>query len=212
MTAATNAVADRTPAAVREILGIPRERRTPAQTAVVFSHWCTTVPEFRRPQDRIEALWKQWPEGAPTLTLAARRDAAPGDERRMTAVLKRGDWLKPGGAVEAGVPAFLHPLPPDADGSRLTLARWLVDRRSPTTARALVNRVWQQYFGTGLVETSDLGTQSPPPSHPELLDWLAVEFMEPRTPMTGEGRAEPWSLKHLAASLSTAPRTGRARG
>jgi hypothetical protein len=69
----------------------------------------------------------------------------------------------------------------------LTFARWLVDRRSPTTARAIVNRVWQAYFGTGLVASSeDLGTQSEPPSHPELLDWLAVEFME-----------RGWSLKAL---------------
>jgi hypothetical protein len=105
----------------------------------------------------------------------------------MTAVLKRGDWLQPGKEVIAGVPAFLHPLPDASPPTRLTLARWLVDRRSPTTARVFVNRVWQAYFGTGLVSTSeDLGIQSEPPSHPDLLDWLACEFMD-----------RGWSMKHL---------------
>ena len=94
-------------------------------------------------------------------------------------MLKRGDFLKPGATVSPGVPAFLHPLPADAPPTRLTFARWLADRRSPTTARAIVNRVWQAYFGIGLVGTSeDLGTQCEPPSHPQLLDWLAVEFMD----------------------------------
>lgn len=196
----TNAVADPVPARVRAILDVPRERRTPAQVEALFSYWRTTVdePEFRRVHERIEALWAAWPEGAPTLTLARRRGEAPGDEPRMTRFLKRGDWLKPGESVSAGVPSFLHPLPEGADDTRLTLARWLVDRRSPTTARAVVNRVWQQYFGTGIVETpEDLGVQAPAPSHPELLDWLAVEFMEPTVPLPGEGRVEPWSLKHL---------------
>jgi hypothetical protein len=101
------------------------------------------------------------------------------DKARDTHILKRGDFLKPGKTVKPGVPAFLHPLSEDAPPNRLTFARWLVDPKSPTTARTLVNRVWQSYFGTGLVSTSeDLGTQSEYPSHPELLDWLAVEFME----------------------------------
>ena len=97
----------------------------------------------------------------------------------MTSVLNRGDWLKPTRGVTPGVPAFLNPLPAGADTSRLTFAKWLTDRRSPTTARVFVNRVWQAYFGTGLVETSeDFGRQSAKPSHPELLDWLACEFMD----------------------------------
>ena len=110
-----------------------------------------------------------------------------------TRVFRRGDWLKPDREVGHATPSFLHPLPPGADDSRLTLARWLTDRRSPTTARVAVNRVWQQYFGIGLVETvEDLGAQSPPASHRELLDWLAVEFMEPSQP-----GVPPWSLRHL---------------
>jgi hypothetical protein len=109
-------------------------------------------------------------------------------------VLKRGDWLKPSRTVSPGVPAILNPLPPDAPPTRLTFAKWLVDPKAPTTARAAVNRLWQTYFGTGLVATAeDLGTQSEAPSHPELLDWLACEFMAP----SGSDRAAPWSLKHL---------------
>jgi hypothetical protein len=109
------------------------------------------------------------------------------DEARTTSLLKRGDWLKPGKEVTPGVPAVLHPLPDGCETSRPTFARWLVDRRSPTTARVFVNRVWQSYFGTGLVSTSeDLGTQGERPSHPELLDWLACEFMD-----------RGWSIKAL---------------
>ncbi|HEX4588675.1 MAG TPA: DUF1549 and DUF1553 domain-containing protein, partial [Gemmataceae bacterium] len=181
VTDAEGATADLVPPEVRKVLPIPRERRTPAQTTAVFSYWRTTVPEWKDANDRVESLWQQWPAGAMTQTLAAR------EEPRDTRLLKRGDWLRPTKPVGAGVPAFLHPLPPGAPPNRLTFARWLVDRNSPTTARALVNRVWQAYFGTGLVATSeDLGVQSEPPSHPELLDWLAVEFMD-----------SGWSLKHL---------------
>jgi hypothetical protein len=81
--------------------------------------------------------------------------------------------------VAPGVPAFLHTLASGEGPNRLAFARWLVDRRSPTTARAAVNRIWMAYFGTGIVETvEDFGRQSAAPSHPELLDYLAVEFME----------------------------------
>src|SRR5262249_38273970 len=126
--------------------------------------------------EKIEALWKQWPNGTTALTLASREGA------RETHVLKRGDWLKPTTTVSPGVPAFLHSLPAtESDApSRLLLAKWLVDAKSPTTARVAVNRLWQTYFGQGIVATpEDFGMQSEPPSHPELLDWLACELMQP---------------------------------
>jgi hypothetical protein len=110
----------------------------------------------------------------------------------MTSLLNRGDFLKPDHEVKAGVPAFLHPMrTASAQPGRLDFARWLVDRQSPTTARSIVNRIWQAYFGDGLVLTSDdFGIQSDLPSHPELLDWLAVEFMD-----------RGWSLKQLHRTI-----------
>jgi hypothetical protein len=199
ITSATNPVADPLPAGVREIFKIPREQRSPLQIATVFSYWRTTVAEFKEVNDQIEKLWQQWPEGAPTLALVARKNNGAEDQRRKTPILNRGDWLKPGREVSAGTPAFLHPLPPSADDSRLTFARWLVDRKSPTTARAFVNRLWQAWFGTGLMETpEDFGLRAPDPSHPQLLDWLAVEFMEPSVLAPGEKTLAPaWDVKHI---------------
>ncbi len=175
------AEADPLPKAVREILSIPTEKRTPAQTAAVFSHWRTTVPEWKEANAQIEALWRGHPEGTSQLVLESR------EMHRETHLLKRGDFLKPDKKVGPGVPSFLNPMPNDAPSNRLGFAQWVVDRKAPTTARSIVNRVWQSYFGTGLVSTSeDLGSQSETPSHPELLDWLAVEFMD-----------QGWSLKRL---------------
>jgi len=182
-----NAVADPLPAHVRAILAVSPEKRTPAEIDAVFGYWRTTMSEWKEANAKIEALWREHPEGASQLVLQAQ------DRPRETHILKRGDFLKPGTAVAPGVPAFLHPLPKDAPPTRLTFAKWLADRNSPTTARVLVNRVWQAYFGTGLVATSeDFGTQSDKPSHPELLDWLAVEFME-----------RGWSRKELHKLIVT---------
>ena len=96
------------------------------------------------------------------------------------------------------MPAVLGSLPPEAPANRLGLAQWLVSKDNPLTARVAVNRIWEQYFGRGLVETSeDFGSQGEKPSHPELLDWLAVEFMD-----------RNWSMKamHRLIVLSTAYR------
>ena len=97
---------------------------------------------------------------------------------RETFVLGRGDYRNRTEKVAPGVPAVLPPLPKDAPPNRLTLAKWLVDPQHPLTARVAVNRFWQMLFGTGLVKTSeDFGSQGEPPTHPELLDYLATEFV-----------------------------------
>jgi hypothetical protein len=174
-------VADPVPAAVREIVAKPAELRSAVEQNAVFSHWRTLQPDWADANAQIEALWQQHPRGETQLVLHERA------QRRPTYLLTRGDFLKPDAEVEAGVPSFLNSLPKTNEPDRLRFARWVADRSSPTTARSIVNRIWQEYFGTGLVATSeDLGTQSEFPSHPELLDWLAVELMD-----------HNWSLKHI---------------
>ena len=107
---------------------------------------------------------------------------------RTTRVFVQGDFTRPAAPVEPGTPAVLPPLDTGAArATRLELARWLVSAENPLTARVLVNRIWQRLFGRGLVDTdADFGLMGAPPSHPELLDWLAVEL-----------RQRGWSLKAL---------------
>ena len=187
VTEALNATADPIPQSIRSVFDVDRSMRSSQQIAAVFSYWRTTVPEFDSVNQKIDELWQQFPVGTPTLTLASRTGDAAHERRRPTKMFKRGDWLQPTEEVDFGVPTFLHALPQDADGSRLTLARWLVDKRSPTTARVIVNRIWQAYFGIGLVESpEDFGVRSPPPSHAKLLDWLACELMD-----------SGWRMKHI---------------
>jgi hypothetical protein len=112
---------------------------------------------------------------------------------RETFVLARGEYDQPREKVAPATPAALHPFPADAPRNRLGLAQWLVAPENPLTARVTVNRVWQQLFGQGLVRTSeDFGTQGAWPSHPELLDWLAVSFVE-----------SGWDLKALLRLVVT---------
>jgi hypothetical protein len=221
ITTAPGAVADPLPAGVREVLSIPPEQRSQQQIQTVFGYWRATVAEWREANGRIEKLLGELPEGSSQLVLNER------GETRETRLLKRGDFLKPDRTVTPGVPAFLHPAPANAPPNRLTFAKWLVDPQSPTTARAVVNRIWQSYFGAGLVATpEDFGKQSEAPSHPELLDWLAVELMHPtwggedkgtkrgsggagrrgdgansqsaiRNPQRGNPELPAWSLKHI---------------
>ena len=112
---------------------------------------------------------------------------------RETHILLRGSYDQPGESVSPGVPAILPRMPEDLPRNRLGLARWIVDPSNPLTARVAVNRFWQMYFGTGLVKTvDDFGSQGEPPSHPELLDWLATEFVR-----TG------WDVKALQQMIVT---------
>src|SRR5262249_2629872 len=100
------------------------------------------------------------------------------EKPRDTFLLVRGQYDKKGDKVTAALPAFLPALPEGLPGNRLGLAQWLIRPDHPLTARVIVNRYWQLYFGTGLVKTAeDFGTRGERPSHPELLDWLASEFV-----------------------------------
>ncbi|MEP7339856.1 MAG: PSD1 and planctomycete cytochrome C domain-containing protein [Acidobacteriota bacterium] len=191
VTTAKDAVADPLPANVREILSLPRDHRSEAQTQAVFGYWRTTLSDlnadWKTDNERIAELWRGHPEGSSQLVYNER------GEMRPTYTLKRGDFLKPDKQIEPGVPAFLNPLPANAPANRLGFAKWMTDRQAPTTARSAVNRIWQTYFGTGIVATSeDFGKQTETPSHPELLDWLAVELME-----------KGWSLKNVHRLIVT---------
>jgi hypothetical protein len=126
---------------------------------------------------------------------------------RDTFILARGEYDKPGEKVAAGIPASLSPLPTGAH-DRLGFARWLVDRSNPLTARVAVNRMWQMLFGTGIVKTvDDFGAQGEWPSHPELLDWLAVEYMTDADlntpPFRRGGKTAAWDVKALLRLIVT---------
>jgi mono/diheme cytochrome c family protein len=190
VTGAEKPIADPLPSDVRAIVSVPAAKRTPEQRDQVFSYWRTTVPEWQEENRRIEALWQSHPQGTSQLVLHEKA------KHRETHRLERGSYLTPAEIMSPNVPQFLHSLDTGhatKTPTRLDFAHWLADRRSPTTARSIVNRIWQAYFGIGLVATTeDLGTQGEPPSHPELLDWLAVELME-----------HDWSIKHIQRLITS---------
>lgn len=118
----------------------------------------------------------------------------PPDLARPTHVFERGNWLAKGEEVQPDVPHSLNPMPADAPHNRLGLARWLTDKKNPLVARTMVNRLWEQVFGNGLVETlEDMGTQGIPPTHKELLDHLSWKFMNDYQ----------WSVKRLLKEIVT---------
>ncbi|HTA29044.1 MAG TPA: PSD1 and planctomycete cytochrome C domain-containing protein, partial [Candidatus Cybelea sp.] len=134
------------------------------------------APEFKQLQDAV-AAWR-YEDAAIEKNIATTLVAKEMDKPRGTFLLARGEYDKPGEQVTRGVPAILPSLLKDQPTNRLGLARWIVDPSNPLTARVIVNRFWQQYFGVGLVKTAeDFGVQGERPSHPELLDWLATEFV-----------------------------------
>ena len=157
-------------------LAIPEAERTNDQSAAVFAAWRSSVPEAKPITDEIEAQWNSFPQAATSVLHLAEQ---PASTRRKTFQLNRGEWDQPQQAVEPHTPAFFHAWPQNAERNRLEFARWLVDPRSPLTARVAVNRVWQTIFGLGLVETSeDFGTRAAVPEYRELLDWLSADFVE----------------------------------
>ena len=154
-------------------------QRTAAQKKLLRAHYLATADAPSLPLaatlDRLladdETLRRR---GGVTLVMEEKKNSEP-----FAHVLTRGEYSQLGEKVPATTPAVLPPLPADAPRNRLALARWLVDAQNPLTARVTVNRVWQTVFGTGLVESAgDFGVTGSRPSHPALLDWLAVEFRE----------------------------------
>jgi hypothetical protein len=165
------------PADIAAALAIPAEKRSPTRLKAIRSYFRENVSDVAKAlaatltaaKRELADLEKQIPTAMVMLEMERPRD---------TYILMRGQYDKKGEKVTAGTPAALPPLPAGAPANRLGLARWLVAPNNPLTARVIVNRLWQSLFGIGLVKTSeDFGSQGEWPSHPELLDWLAVEFM-----------------------------------
>ena len=182
------------------ILNLGFDQRTRKQKQTLATFFSPRQPEFKKRFEHIATLQKQEPKFATTMVLEEL--AKP----RVTTIHLGGDFTRKGEKVGPGVPGVLHGLSakPQAAYNRLDLARWLVDAKNPLIGRVTVNRLWQAYFGAGLVETeNDFGTQGIPPSHPELLDWLATEL-----------RAQNWSLKamhRLIVNSATYRQSSKAR-
>jgi hypothetical protein len=181
----------------------PRDKRTAEQRRALVELMLAGRPEFQQDAAALARLRSR--EQRFVTTMVVRERSGP---PRETCVHLGGDFTRKGERVAPGVPAIFPPLDDSSTGTppnRLDLARWLVHRRNPLTARVVCNRIWQVYFGRGLVETeNDFGTQGTPPSHPELLDWLACELMD-----------NGWSQKHihsLIVSSATYRQSSRIRG
>jgi len=186
------------PPAAIEVLALPAAQRTAEQQRLLAAHYRTVSPTLRQIEREIFRGNERETELANTKysTLVMKER----DEPRPSFIHVRGNFLEKGKEVTPGVPAFLPPLPADQPANRLGLARWLVNPENPLTARVTVNRLWERVFGTGLVKTSeDFGKQGEAPSHPELLDWLACEFMSPTSqPSTiNHQPAHAWDVKHI---------------
>ncbi len=165
--------ADPLTADLRKAINLPTEQRTAQQKRGLFSVFRNFDSGCADANQKISKIMDEWPEAATTMILAERK------EPRVTHIFKRGDFRKPLDEVQPDVPSFLPPLPKGEKHDRLALGKWLVDRGNPLTARVVMNRFWQEFFGRGIVTTSeDFGTQGEKPSHPQLLDWLACEFMD----------------------------------
>jgi len=186
------------PPAILAILELPAESRTPEQTQRIDKHVREQTDSPLRAADQALAESRKALEAfertIPTAMVMRERT-----QPRETRVLLRGEYDKPGEVVGAGLPAVLPPLPEGQPLNRLGLAAWIVSRDHPLTARVWVNRAWERFFGTGIVRTSEnFGSQAEYPTHPQLLDWLAAEFMEPTQLPAVNGRPpHPWDMQAL---------------
>ena len=174
------------PAKIETLLAIADERLTTEQRTRLREQFLLTAPELAEPSKQIRQLRKR--RAYPTTLVMRER---PAESPRPTHLHKRGEYLSPTDRVIAKTPEALHPLPSGTALNRLGFAQWLVARDNPLTARVVANRQWAAFFGRGIVQTvDDFGYTGIPPTHPELLDWLAVEFMQ-----------NGWSLKQLHKAI-----------
>ncbi|MBL9134016.1 MAG: PSD1 domain-containing protein [Verrucomicrobiaceae bacterium] len=175
-------------APVKKALAKPVAKRALADNLELFAVFVPRNDPLYILNDRYKELDTQLNKG--TTTMVMKELPKP----RKTTVFIKGDFTRPDQEVTPGTPKVLHAFKTsNPQPNRLDLAKWIVSPQNPLTARVVVNRVWQQYFGRGIVETeNDFGMQGTPPSHPELLDWLASEFM-----------AKKWSLKELHRLIVT---------
>ncbi|HWE96145.1 MAG TPA: PSD1 and planctomycete cytochrome C domain-containing protein [Tepidisphaeraceae bacterium] len=177
------------PAEVEEALATPADQRSAEQRDVLLRQFESVTTPLTWPRKEIDDLRNGMPK--PTTTLVMRE--RPAGHPRPTFLQHRGEFLQPKEELQPGVPAFLPPLPAEAQANRLSFARWLVSPENPLTARVQVNRQWAAFFGRGIVRTQqDFGTQGELPSNQPLLDWLATEFMR-----------DGWSMKKLDRLIVT---------
>ncbi len=177
------------PADVEALLVKPADQRTEADNAALLLAFCRVAPELAGERAAIEELRKKLPSPPTSLVFQER----PADNPREQRLYKRGEFLQPQQTIHAGVPSFLHNLPAGAPTNRLSFANWLMDAKNPLVGRVIANRHWQAFFGRGLVRTmEDFGYQGELPTHPELLDWLALEL--PR---------QQWSIKEFHRLIVT---------
>lgn len=181
----------RAPKNVIDALVVPPAKRSPAQAKQVGDYYATFAPGLANVRQEREKLTRDLAAIKPA-TVPVMRDLAE-KQHRVTKIQHRGNFLDLGAEVTAGTPAVFPPLPAGSSPNRLALARWLVAEDNPLTARVVVNRYWEQIFGIGIVSSSEeFGSQGDLPYHPELLDWLAVEFMQSH-----------WDVKALVKLLVT---------
>ena len=165
------------PVNISAALAVASAQRTEAQRKELAAYFRPLAPSVMKLHTQIATAQKEL-EGIKPVALPVMREFAK-DKQRTTKMLVKGNFLQTGDTVEPAFPAAFNPPPTNAPLNRLGVAQWLMSRDNPLTARVTVNRFWSQIFGTGLVETEeDFGSQGALPSHPELLDWLAMEFAD----------------------------------